>query len=95
MLIGMVGMWGMAYGASAQSGGKKTPAPTQKTVKLNINKASVQDLTRLPGIGPRTAERIVTYRKEHGPFKRIEEIMNVRGIGRKKFERIKSMITVR
>jgi len=67
-------------------------SPSNK--KVNINTASVDELQRLPRIGPNVAQRIVDFRKEHGRFKRIEEIMKVRGIGEKTFQRIKSLITV-
>ena len=51
---------------------------------INVNTASVDELVLLPGIGPATAKRIVEYREEHGPFRRIEDLMNVRGIGRER-----------
>ncbi|MGQ9708483.1 MAG: helix-hairpin-helix domain-containing protein [bacterium] len=62
---------------------------------ININTAEVELLCQLPGIGPKTAERIIEYRKSQGRFNSIEEIMNVRGIGPKRFEQIKGLITVR
>jgi len=62
--------------------------------KLNINTATQADLEKLPGIGPVLAERIIKYREEHGPFKTIDEIQNVKGIGKKKFETIKDLIAV-
>ncbi len=65
------------------------------TTLININTASAELLCQLPGIGPKTAARIVEYRQTHGRFRTIEEIMNVRGIGPKKFEQIKNRITVR
>jgi competence protein ComEA len=62
--------------------------------KININTASATDLDKLPRIGPKVAQRIIDYRKEHGPFKKIEEIMKVKGIGEKTFARLKDLITV-
>lgn len=61
--------------------------------KVNINTCSKEELLSLPGIGEVIADRIIKYR-EGNPFKRIEDIMNVSGIGEKKFEGIKDMITV-
>ena len=66
----------------------------QKTEKININKASLEELTRLKHIGPKKAERIVKYREENGPFERIEDIVRVKGIGPKTFELNKARITV-
>jgi comEA protein len=62
---------------------------------ININTADEKLLCQLPGIGQKTAQRIIEYRQTHGRFNSIEEIMNVRGIGPKKFERLKNLITVR
>ncbi|HLV01719.1 MAG TPA: ComEA family DNA-binding protein [Acidobacteriota bacterium] len=62
--------------------------------KVDLNSATQQQLEALPGIGPRTAERIIQFREENGPFRRIEDLMNVPGIGKKKFERLKELIRV-
>ncbi len=72
--------------------GTATPAPLGK---VNINTASVEDLDKLPGIGPAIAQRIVDYRNASGPFQRIEDIMKVRGIGQAEFDAIKNLIVVR
>jgi competence protein ComEA len=62
---------------------------------VNINTANSELLQTLPGIGPKTAERIIEYRETVGRFKAIEGIQDVKGIGPKKFERIKALIAVR
>ena len=56
------------------------PVDTEPQV-VNINTATVQDFEDLPGIGPVMAQRIVDYRDEHGPFKSVEELTKVKGIG--------------
>lgn len=61
---------------------------------VNINTAELQDLLSLPGIGPKKAEAIQSYRQEHGDFKAIEELMEVSGIGPKTFESLKELVTV-
>ena len=61
--------------------------------QVNINTATEQQLEALPGIGPAIAKRIVTFRTDH-PFKNIEEIMDVKGIGSKLFDKIKALITI-
>jgi len=62
--------------------------------RININTATAADLDRLPKIGPAIAQRIIDYRTKHGPFKRIEDLKNVSGIGDALFEAIKDLITV-
>jgi competence protein ComEA len=67
-------------------------ALAQDQVKVNINKASVDELSTLKRIGPSYAQRIVDYRKQNGPFEKPEDIMKVRGIGIKTFEANKDFI---
>lgn len=62
--------------------------------KVNINSATAEQLQSLPGVGPVTAKAIIEYRTKVGKFNRIEEIINVKGIGEKKFQRIKDRIVV-
>jgi competence protein ComEA len=61
---------------------------------VNLNTASATDLEGLPGIGAKTAARIVEYRQKNGPFKKVEELMNVRGVGEKNFLKLKAQISV-
>jgi len=61
-------------------------------VRININTADAADLELLPGIGPALAQRIVDYRQTHGPFARVEDIMEVSGIGPGTFEKIRELI---
>lgn len=62
--------------------------------KININRASAEELEALPGIGPVLAARIVAYREEHGPFRSVEDLLRIPGIGPATLERIREMITV-
>jgi competence protein ComEA len=80
---GDTGMVGATVGINASSDDK-----------ININTADLAELDTLPGIGPTTAQKIIDYRTQNGPFKAIEEIKNVSGIGDKKFEEIKDKIKV-
>jgi competence protein ComEA len=73
------------------------PAPAGKASTIpvvNINTATAAQLEQLPGIGARTAERIIEYREKNGAFKKIEELMNVKGIGEKSFLKLKAYLTV-
>ncbi len=66
----------------------------QEVNKVNINKASVEEMTQLQGIGPAYAQRIVQYREQNGPFKDSQDLMKIKGIGPKKWEMIKDSISV-
>ena len=61
---------------------------------LDLNKATAAQLEELPGVGPATATRIVEYREKNGAFKKVEDLMNVRGIGEKTFLSLKPLVTV-
>ena len=62
------------------------------TSPLDLNAATAEDLAELPGIGPELAARIVAYRAEHGPFARVEDIMEVKGVGPGKFADLDGLI---
>jgi competence protein ComEA len=83
----------------ATVGFAQTPAPgaeakPPKAVVVNLNTATQAELESLPGIGARVAARIVEYRQKNGPFKKIEELMNVQGVGEKSFLKLRSQLTV-
>ena len=62
--------------------------------KININTASVEELSRLNGVGPSHAAKIIAYREKNGPFKTPEDLIQVPGIGPKTFEKNKDVIVV-
>lgn len=66
----------------------------QPKAKVNINTATQAELESLPRIGPKVAQRIIDYRAQNGNFKKIEDLMKVKGIGEKIFAQIKDLITV-
>lgn len=77
---------------SNTSGQKDTE---KKTLRVNINTATSEELQKLPGIGEAMAIRIITYRKENGKFSKIEDLKEVSGIGEAKFNNIKSYIYIK
>lgn len=79
--------------AQTKSGPRSTAKPAVTTT-VNINTASAAEFDALPGVGAKTAALIVEYRQKNGPFKKIEELMNVRGIGEKSFLKLKDQLTI-
>ena len=68
---------------------------TPSSEKIDINTATVDQLELLPHIGTKTAQAIIAYRDQHGPFKRIDDLTKVRGIGEKMFEELKKHIILK
>ena len=82
--------------ASAQDkpAASKAAAKPASAGPVNINTASAAEFEGLPGIGATMAARIVEYRQKNGPFKKVEDLLNVRGIGEKTFDRIRDRLTI-
>ena len=84
-----------AVAAELQSGAAETDSPaTEGTDRVELNTADKAALETLPGVGPRTAELIIEYRAENGGFEKIEDLMNVRGIGERTFLRLRELVRV-
>ena len=85
----------LAVGAAAPAFAQAAKGPAKSSAAVvNLNTATAEQLQDLPGIGARTAERIIEYRQKNGGFKKIEELMNVKGIGEKSFLKLKDRIVV-
>jgi len=82
---------GLTLGPVSVQAQKSNPVQAEK---VNINSATLDQLQSLPGIGPATAKNIVEHRNKVGKFTRIEEIINVKGIGEKKFLKIKDRLVI-
>jgi competence protein ComEA len=97
----MAAILGIAVsGAAASAQNKATTPKAAATVTataaapVNLNTATVEQLATIPGVGPKMAERIIDYRQKNGGFKKVEDLMNVSGVGEKSFLKMKPLITV-
>lgn len=70
------------------------PERPPDSVRININTATLTELTKLPGIGPSIAARIIEYREQNGSFKRVDDITNVRGIGQTRLEQLREILEI-
>ncbi len=68
--------------------------PDEIDITININRANFEQLQRLPNIGPKLAERIIKFREQNGPFKSVEDLDKVEGIGSKTIEKLKELASI-
>lgn len=80
----------LALALPLSAAAQRAPRAPQRPV--NLNTATVTELMQLPRVGQKTAERIVAFRKQHGGFRRPEELMNVKGIGEKSYAKVKAFL---
>ena len=82
----------LVAGPAVAAGIDQEQASPQKPT-VNLNTATIDQLTALPGVGQKTAELILEYRAKAGGFKKIEELMNIKGIGEKTFLKLKPLVS--
>ena len=95
----MAAILGVAVSAAAASAQNKATTPkaaatATATAPVNLNTATAEQLATIPGVGQKMAERIIDYRQKNGGFKKVEDLMNVSGVGEKSFLKMKPLITV-
>lgn len=88
------GNTGSSGGSSSGSAGGSAAGGSAASQPVNLNAATLDQLTSLDGIGSKTAEKIIDYREANGGFKTVEELMEVPGIGPAKFEQIKGDVVI-
>jgi competence protein ComEA len=79
---------------SVRAGPVKAASPSSRQARfpLDLNTARIEDFMTLPGVGEKLAQRIVEYRKSHGGFRSVEDLRKVKGIGKKRMERLRPLI---
>ena len=83
-----------ATGAGAAPDAAKTAPAAARPGAVDLNSASEDQLQEVPGIGPSLAKKIVDFRKENGPFKSVDDLLKVRGVGEKSLEKLRPHLTV-
>ena len=94
LAIGVTVLISLPALANQQASAPPVAAAAPSKPAINLNTATLEQLETLPGIGRKTAERILEYRTKSGSFKRIEDLMNVKGIGEKSFLKLKPLVIV-
>lgn len=84
----------VAWSAGLNSAATATDTKPVENVPVDINTASAEELVAIPGVGEATARRIIDWRDEHGPFRRVEDLMKIQGIGEKSLEKMRPHVTV-
>jgi competence protein ComEA len=89
-----VGSGSASGGGGSNSDGSGSDGSGASGGKINVNKASVEELSTLPRVGPVMAQRIVAWRKDHGPFLSVDDLDAIEGIGPKLMESLRPLVTV-
>jgi competence protein ComEA len=81
-----------AHGPTDDNSGRARVPP--RPAKLDLNRATAADLQQLPGVGDVLAQRVIDYRTTHGPYRRLEDLLEVQGIGAKRLEQLQLLVTI-
>ena len=97
VIVAVLAMAALPAAAAQQKSPAAKPAARASaapTTPVNINTATQEQLESLPGLGAKVAQRIIEYRQKNGNFKKVEDLMNVKGVGEKSFLKLKPMLTI-
>jgi competence protein ComEA len=93
-LLTLLVILAMAAVSTVSLGAAEKQAAATGNKLININSADAVQLARLPQVGPKMAQRILDFRKSNGNFKRVQDLMKVKGIGEKVFAKLQPLITI-
>ena len=89
----VVGLTAFVFNGIAFNATQAADQVQKVEAKVNVNTASVKDLATLPGIGIKTANNVVNFRENHGPFKNAQDLLKVKGVGKKTLKKIENLIS--
>ena len=94
LLLSLMFVVGSAGLSPATVSAAQNPAVKVSIETIHLNQATAEQLQALPGVGPALAERIISYRDEHGPFRSVDQLAEVKGIGQAKLAKLKEQLTI-
>jgi competence protein ComEA len=94
LLLALMFVVGSAGLSPATVSAAENPAAKVSVETIHLNQATAEQLQLLPGVGPALSVRIVSYREEHGPFRSVDQLVAVKGIGEAKLAKLKDQLTV-
>jgi len=94
LLLALMFVVGSAGLSPATVSAAQNPAVKVSIETIHLNQATAEQLQALPGVGPALAERIISYRDEHGPFRSVDQLAEVKGIGQAKLAKLKEQLTI-
>jgi competence protein ComEA len=94
LAIGLIAVSVATAPVLAQNGSRTAAAEGPPAAKIDLNQATLDQLETIPGVGPSLARRILDFRTEQGPFRRIEDLLKIKGIGEKSFQKMQAYVMV-
>ncbi len=94
LLLALMFVFGSAGLSPATVSAAENPAAKVSLETIHLNQATAEQLQALPGVGPALSERIISYRDEHGPFRSVDQLAQVKGIGEAKLAKLKTQLTI-
>ena len=94
LLLALMFVVGSAGVLPATVSAAESPAAKVSVEPIHLNNATAEQLQLLPGVGPALSERIISYREEHGPFRSVDQLAEVKGIGAAKLAKLKDQLTI-
>lgn len=94
LMVAMLFVFALAGLSPVSSFAADKPAQGAALTMIHLNQATAEELQSLPGVGPALSERIIVFRNEHGPFRNLDDLAQVKGVGQVKLAKLKKQLTL-